>query len=198
MNLRPDYLFLQSSALIYFCGWLWLSVSTAVIPVRKFAKRPLGVAVGIVLVVSAVVWGYLFIDILAVGLNPIEVPLTTELILIVVMATTYFPLKPWSSHAVEGTPQFVRVARIELVAVLIGLPIASTAIIVPFGFQITATLPTLVGDNPVLCVLIAGLALYWIAVCQPRIRLFLLGAFAVMIALATTYIMMFTILIAAV
>jgi|SRR5579864_5224344 len=123
MNLRPDYLFLQSSALIYFCGWLWLSISTAVIPVRQFAHRQLGVTIGIVLVLSALIWGYLFIEILAAGLNPIEVPLTTELILIVVMATTYFPLKPWSSHPVDSAPQFVRVARIELIAVLIGLPL---------------------------------------------------------------------------
>ncbi|MHB8630155.1 MAG: hypothetical protein ACYDEO_28640 [Aggregatilineales bacterium] len=138
---------------------------------------------------SALIWCYLFLIILAAGLNPIQVPLATDLLLIVIMAITHFPLRPWSGHPVDGTPQFVHVARIELVVVLIGLPIASTAIIAPFGSAITTMLPTLVGEIPAVCILIVGLALYWIAVCEPKIKRYLLAALAVLIALATTYIM---------
>ena len=49
-----------------------------------------------------------------------------------------------------------------------------------------------------LCVLIVGLALYTIAVCEPKIGRYLLAALVVLMALASAYIMMFTILVSAV
>jgi hypothetical protein len=198
MSLRPDHLFLESSALLYFCGWLWLSVSTAVIPLRQFARRQFGVAIGIVLILSATIWGYLFIGILAAGQNPVQVPLTVELLLIVIMATTYFPLKPWSSHPVDGTAKFVRTARIELVAVLIGLPIAGMAILAPFVSDISLWSLFISETYPVILVLIVALAIYRIAVCEPKIGRYLLAALVVLTALATTYVMLLTTLVVAV
>jgi hypothetical protein len=199
MNFRPDHLFIQFFALNYFCSWLWLGVSTGIVPVRDIARRPIAIAVGIVLIGNAAIWVYLAALILMAGASPFHLAVTIDLGLIVAMATAYFPLKPWSSHPATSDANFVRMGRIELAVLVIGLPIGSLFVDSSFVTEFLEWFRPVIEMYPVITCLTVGLAICWlIASKPPQRRVYLLLVGVVLIALVTTYLMTFTVELVAV
>jgi len=199
MSLQPDRLFLQSATLIYFSGWLWLAYSIRLFPVRSIAQRPLAFVIGLTLSGSTVIWGYLIISILIeTGINPFRLSLTTEFLLIMALAASYFPLKPWHGTLVASIPPLVRMARLELIGLLVVIPIGSMFLIAPIGVDILGWLPSLIDTNTVLCGVVATLAIVIVLVSDSNANryAFLFSTGIMLMALATTYIVMVTALVA--
>src|SRR5579859_6994053 len=146
-----------------------------------------------VLIGSAAIWVYLAVLILMAGAYPFHLAETIDLVLIVAMATAYFPLSPWRSRPMANAPNFVRLGRIELAVLVVGLPIGSLFVDAPFGVEIGAWFQPLVEMYPIITCLIVGLAICWFIASKPPQRWgYLLLVGVVLIALVTTYLMTFT------
>src|SRR5579872_5000177 len=113
MKLEPDDLLVQSLTLIYFCATLWFGVSTPLIPVRQFARQQVGIVIGIVLIACAMGWCYLFFAVLHAQISTLYGPLLYEVLLILAVAITYLPIKPWRKRSRRSGSRALRVARAE-------------------------------------------------------------------------------------